>query len=1417
MNTQLLEQTNAEGEYKPEIKAVALTDKAKGCLYLKDGKIAVVFDSFDGTDLVLPLTVKHVFKQGLSETGYGQNWRLNISKKLKLSSDDTQMNTKFVYTDELGDEHVFSEVYYYVESGIKKRIADKSQIDIGLNGALSYNGNQVYKKQYCKGYTLIPEIDDFKGHELIEQRADERIELEEYLLQTEKELKGYVRVNKTTGALSEKNVNFTEAGNFTKENYRAFLDGVTAESTDIIIKEAERSQWSESEKQVIINGAVRNLECIKYSFLKYFKKKAELDMLVKNSPVNYLKGDDGILNGFNAEGDLVLFADSYGNFLRIERGADGRIVSVYDSKKAVVRFEYKNDLLQSITDSRCRQVNYTYNASGRLTKITYPDGQTYTLTYTSDNKISTFTSGYGYTCTFTYLNSKISRLTTKKSNETISDLQIAFNSDNSVNFTSERGESETFRFNSENKISEYITNDERGRGVTKAYTYADGGKKVTITTTKSYDYSENRKTTETKEYDDFGLLTRDRIEPYLVFEETQEETREEIEIDYYYDDNNRLIKKSKELYRITYHYSEEDDTYSDTYQTIIEKYSYDEYGNLKLTESYVEGSETSSGINFEERVYNDNGNMVKCIRWNSLDASSKFYEEYEREEDGRIRYEKDETGAYSAMYEYVDGTSAVNAVTYANGGKIAYGRDIFSDRLTSVTQSTAEGEANTNEIHYSEGKLKDYSDDNVKIAFEVDNKGRKTGLYVDFKKQWSCTYNDTRGYNSDKSKYNYLTQTKTLDTGSGNVSVVTERYSSSRPNLCESLTVNGTLLNTVTYYADDSLSVRSYLAEGNKNKYYSYNYDRFNRLTSVVNRVRDTNETILTENYFYNVDGTLWKKQLTGAVSQTYTYSISRYWKVKTYSVQFDGFEFRPLKDVYDRNTGKVIYNGFNKIAGEHITYRKVGDHATNMPASIWFGIGGKKTDNIKYKYDSCGNICEITQNGHLVARYTYDALNRLIREDNKPLNRTTVVVYDNSGNVVDRCYYPFTEYDVELYPENASSHITYEYEGNKLVRSIGSAAATYEYNNLGNPTVYRGKTLTWKYGTQLTKYDTTTFEYDGLGRRTKKWNDGKVITFVYDSEDRLIKQGSVFEFIYDNMGVVGFKYYGGTYFYRRDAQGNIIAILNSNGGVEATYTYDAWGCHEVGGSNKSLGNLNPFRYRGYYYDTETGLYYLQTRYYDPEVGRFISQDDPDYADPETINGLNLYAYCGNNPVMNVDPTGKISISFILISMLIGGFVGGLSAGLKARNNGLDAKGVALSILGGVLMGAATSGAFALGGAAVTGLTVLGKTVSGVTLLAVATYGTATANIINYYATAAAYGEDTSIDRALMSGVNGFFEGLASFSLGAFAGMSGQFKYADKSLIKETGYLFKKPIESITRFVGFSLPAMLIRRIFQLH
>lgn len=161
-----------------------------------------------------------------------------------------------------------------------------------------------------------------------------------------------------------------------------------------------------------------------------------------------------------------------------------------------------------------------------------------------------------------------------------------------------------------------------------------------------------------------------------------------------------------------------------------------------------------------------------------------------------------------------------------------------------------------------------------------------------------------------------------------------------------------------------------------------------------------------------------------------------------------------------------------------------------------------------------------------------------------------------------------------------------------------------------------------------------------------------------------------------------------------------MIALIDSAGNVVVQYAYDAWGNHAVlnaGGEDITdpahIGNVNPIRYRGYYYDGETDLYYLQTRYYDPTTGRFVTIDGIEYADPETLNGLNLYAYCGNNPVMNVDPTGTV---FWLIPILIGAVVGALvgagssiiSQGLTKGWGNIDWGQVLISGLSGMLIGA---------------------------------------------------------------------------------------------------------------------------------
>lgn len=155
--------------------------------------------------------------------------------------------------------------------------------------------------------------------------------------------------------------------------------------------------------------------------------------------------------------------------------------------------------------------------------------------------------------------------------------------------------------------------------------------------------------------------------------------------------------------------------------------------------------------------------------------------------------------------------------------------------------------------------------------------------------------------------------------------------------------------------------------------------------------------------------------------------------------------------------------------------------------------------------------------------------------------------------------------------------------------------------------------------------------------------------------------------------------------FVGTNSLGDVNALYNANGDLIVKYEYDAWGkvLAETDANGNALtgvaatwSQLNPFRYRGYYYDVETGLYYLQSRYYDAEVGRFLNSDS--IIDNRSTTSINTYAYCGNNPINCSDPSGHI-----LIGAIVGGIVGGVVGGLNATVKGE-------SIWGGVLTGAVT-------------------------------------------------------------------------------------------------------------------------------
>ena len=216
------------------------------------------------------------------------------------------------------------------------------------------------------------------------------------------------------------------------------------------------------------------------------------------------------------------------------------------------------------------------------------------------------------------------------------------------------------------------------------------------------------------------------------------------------------------------------------------------------------------------------------------------------------------------------------------------------------------------------------------------------------------------------------------------------------------------------------------------------------------------------------------------------------------------------------------------------------------------------------------------------------------------------------------------------------------------------------------NPTTYRGKTLTWTRGRlletcpSLTSPNVTwTFTYNADGIRVGKSAPGVTTTYGVDGERIVYEKtnGQVKRYFYDESGIAGFEYDGQKYIFRKNLQGDVTGIYDMSGTLVGEYEYDAWG-NLLNEPESDVLLWGPFRYRGYYYDASIGLYYLNSRYYDPETGRFLNEDLVSYLDPETLGGINPYAYCLNDPVNNIDPSGHS----ILLTFAIGALIGSITA-----------------------------------------------------------------------------------------------------------------------------------------------------------
>ena len=503
---------------------------------------------------------------------------------------------------------------------------------------------------------------------------------------------------------------------------------------------------------------------------------------------------------------------------------------------------------------------------------------------------------------------------------------------------------------------------------------------------------------------------------------------------------------------------------------------------------------------------------------------------------------------------------------------------------------------------------------------------------------------------------------------------------------------NRTVKSTYSYGADGSIGTVGYRSVMQDN----YTYDSLGRLLE-MRTTKSRNTLVQKLTYDYDSENRVTK----------YTYYDGKNMRPATYTYNADGTlnvfspangdkityrytkEAEPIasekRDTLKALQTKVVEHDSNsaytyKINYQYETATSDANRLTGRVSRLRYLYENQNDFSYDYEYDAAGNISRVKtwryKNGELVnetlAEYTYDSQNRLTEEKNYTANITIQYTYDNFGNLRKATKYGGTSGLVYL----SEDTFTMSTSGwRDQMTSVNGNAITYD--GAGNPTeYYDGTELIWE-GRELSYVGKTNgnqysyfYNADGIRDMKQVFEGSSFITHEYRlMGDKVVEDkwgtNKRLVFMYDENGAPNTVYYYNNstsatkYYYVLNLQGDVMEIRSESNALVAQYNYDAFGnilsIKSASGANITssthIANVNPLRYRGYFYDSETGFYYLNSRYYDPATRRFISADN--VIDSSNFQGFNLYSYCKNNPVMYYDPNGKSALAIIGLGTLL--------------------------------------------------------------------------------------------------------------------------------------------------------------------